>query len=292
MQMIDLIHAIKHPFEIVDPAGNRIPRFVYSYLIFGKRICLIDSGVAGSEEAILECLKANARSPEEISMLILTHAHPDHIGGAAAIKSLSGCAVCCHAAERSWIEDVSLQERERPVPGFRSLVSGSVAVDQTLQDGEIIDLGDGLCLSVLHTPGHSPGSISLWLAKEAALFSADAIPVAGDMPIYVDILASVQSIRRLSSIPGIKHLFSAWDDPRSGKEAYRVMDESLKYLQRIHSSVLHEVRQDPRLDTMKLCRRVLAYLGLPETMANPLVARSLQASKTNEACSRPDLLKI
>ncbi|MCU0637589.1 MAG: MBL fold metallo-hydrolase [Methanothrix sp.] len=291
MQITDHIHALKNQFEIVDTAGNKIPRFVYSYLIFGNRICLIDSGVAGSEEAILECLKANARSPEEISMLILTHAHPDHIGGAAAIRSLSGCTVSCHAAERSWIEDVSLQERVRPVPGFRSLVGGSVAVDHTLQDGEIIDLGDGLRLSVLHTPGHSPGSISLWLAEEGALFSADAIPVAGDMPIYVDILTSVQSIRRLSSLSGVEHLLSAWDDPRSGKEAYRVMGESLKYLQRIHSSVLHEVRQDPGLDTMLLCRRVLADLRLPETMANPLVAASFQASMIDEARSRPDLLK-
>lgn len=104
-------------------------------------------------------------------------------------------------------------------------------------------------------------------------------------------------MQMIDHIHAIKHPFEIVDPagnkiPRSGKEAYRVMDESLKYLQRIHSSVLHEVRQDPGLDTMKLCRRVLADLGLPETMANPLVAASFQASKTNEACSRPDLLKI
>jgi hydroxyacylglutathione hydrolase len=291
MQITDHIHALKIPFEIFDPAGNKVPRFVYSYLIFGREVCLIDSGVASSEGRILNYLKDMGRSHEELSMQILTHAHPDHIGAAAAIKSLSGCTVYCHSSERSWIEDINLQEMQRPVPGFRSLVGGSVSVDHNLQDGDIIDLGEGLRLNVLHTPGHSPGSISLWLSKECALFSADAIPIVGEMPIYVDILASVQSIRRLSSIPGIKHLLSAWDDPRSGNEAYRMMDESLKYLQLVHSSVLHEVRQDPGLDPMQLCRRVLADLGLPEIMANPLVAASFQASRKEDAYSRPDLLE-
>jgi hydroxyacylglutathione hydrolase len=291
MRITDHIHALRIPFEIVDPAGNKIPRFVYSYLILGKRICLIDSGVASGVDAIQKYLKENGRSTEEISMLILTHAHPDHIGAAAAIKSLSGCTVYCHSSERSWIEDINLQESERPVPGFRSLVGGSVSVDRTLQDGEIIDLEEGLFLDVLHTPGHSPGSISLWLSKEGALFSADAIPIAGEMPIYQDILASVLSIQRLSSIHGIDHLLAAWDDRRSGEEAYRLMDESLKYLQRIHRSVLNAARKDPGLDPMQLCRSVLADLGLPEIMANPLVAASFQASKKEDAYSQPDLLK-
>ncbi len=103
-------------------------------------------------------------------------------------------------------------------------------------------------------------------------------------------------MQMIDHIHAIKHPFEIVDPtgnkiPRSWKEAYQVMDESLKYLQRIHSIVLYEARLDPELDPMKLCRRVLADLGLPETMANPLVARSLQASKTNEACSLQDLLK-
>ncbi len=85
------------------------------------------------------------------------HAHPDHIGAAAAIKSISGCTVAAHAAERQWIEDVKLQAGERPVPGFFLLVGGSVPVDQILQEGDVLHLEGGLGLEVLHTPGHSPG---------------------------------------------------------------------------------------------------------------------------------------
>jgi hypothetical protein len=133
-------------------------------------------------------------------------------------------------------------------------------------------------LQVLHTPGHSPGSLSLWLAEDCTLFSADAIPIAGDMPIYLDILASVRSIQKLASIPKIKLLLAAWDEPRSGREAYRIMDEGLQYLQRIHSAALLVAGANPGISPMELCRRTLEQLGLPQIMANPLVAASFQAS--------------
>ena len=280
MQITDRIHALKIPFQITDPSGQKIPRFVYVYLIYGQRIFLIDSGVASSEKIILDYLKSTGRKPAEISQLILTHSHPDHMGAARAIKSLSGCTVAAHAAEKSWIEDVSLQERERPVPGFKSLVAGSVHVDQTLQDGDILDL-DYVSMQVLHTPGHSSGSICLWLPEVGALFSADAVPVPGSMPIYQDILASVRSIQRLKSMQGIKFLLSAWDEPRLDGVAYRVMDESLAYLQSIHNAVLKVARArgpDAGQDSMQFCSRVLAELGLPAAMANPLVAGSFQSS--------------
>ncbi len=290
MQITDRIHALRIPFQIMDPSGQKVPRFVYSFLIYGRKICLIDSGVTSSDKIILDYMKKTGHRPEEISLLILTHSHPDHIGAANKIKSISGCTVAAHAAEKSWIEDVDMQERERPVPGFKSLVEGSVRVDRLLQDGDVLDL-DGLSLQVMHTPGHSSGSICLWLSEGGALFSADAVPIPGDMPIYQDILASVQSIQRLKSISGIKLLLSAWDEPRLDGEAYGVMDRGLAYLQRIHSAVLKVAggaKPDAQLDPMDLCRRALAELGLPGAMANPLVARSFQASL--EARDQPDLL--
>jgi hydroxyacylglutathione hydrolase len=295
MQITDHVHALKIPFHITDPSGQKIPRFVYAFLIYGEDICLIDSGVSGSEKTILDYLKRTGRSPEEISKLVLTHAHPDHIGAATAIKRICGCTVAAHAAEKAWIEDVDLQARERPVPGFFSLVGGSVPVDCTLQDGDALHLESGLALQVLHTPGHSPGSLSLWLAEEGALFTADAVPIAGDMPIYQDILASVRSVQRLAVVPEIKHLLSAWDEPRLGSEAYRIMDSGLQYLQRIHSSALMVAGENPALverDSMQLCRKVLVDLGLPQIMANPLVAASFRASLKEEIRDQQDLLKI
>jgi len=283
MQITKHIHALKVPFQITDRSGHKVQRFVYVYLIYGKKICLIDSGVAPSEQFIFDYLRETGRRPDEISLLILTHSHPDHVGSAKAIKMASGCRVAAHGAEKAWIEDVDLQYRERPVPGFHSLVGGSVEVDLALKEGDILDLGDGLRLQVIHTPGHSNGSISLWLAEEGVLFTGDAIPLPGEMPIYDDPVESVKSIKRLKAVLGIKVLLSAWDQSRDGEQAYRIMDESMGYLQRIHEAVIkisceQISSEQPSLDSMQLTKSVLKELGLPEAMANPMVVRSFQAN--------------
>jgi hydroxyacylglutathione hydrolase len=279
MRITKDIHALKIPFQIADPsAGRKIDRFVYVYILCGKRIYLIDSGVASSKDVIFDYIREMGRSPREISLLILTHSHPDHIGGAYAIQRASGCEIAAHSAERSWIEDTDRQLRERPVPSFRSLVAGSVKVDRIIEDGDILNLEEDLSLRVLHTPGHSIGSISLLLQEEGALFSGDVIPIDGDMPIYEDAAASVASIKRLKAISGINHLLSAWDDPREGEEAYRRMDEGLGYLLRIHEAVVQVNINRPSLEPMDLCRAVLREMGLPEDAANPLIARSFEAN--------------
>ena len=52
MQIAENIHALRIPFQTTNKSGLRIDRFVYVYLIYGKKICLIDSGIANSEQAI------------------------------------------------------------------------------------------------------------------------------------------------------------------------------------------------------------------------------------------------
>ncbi|MDD1762369.1 MAG: MBL fold metallo-hydrolase [Methanothrix sp.] len=279
------------PFQITSPEGQKIDRFVYAYLIYGDEICLIDSGVAHCQRIIIDYLQATGRKPEDITQLILTHAHPDHIGSAAAIKSMTGCTVYAHASERAWIEDTNRQARERPVPGFFTLVGGSVSVDKTLQEGDVLHLGGDLRLRVLHTPGHSSGSISLLLAEDGALITSDAVPIPNDMPIYQDIFASIKSVKKLAALPNINVLLSAWDEPRREGDARRVLSEGLRYLEHIHETVLRvageglqpeeqEARLDPppEMDPLDLCRKVLVRLGLPPVMANPLVAASFQSS--------------
>jgi hydroxyacylglutathione hydrolase len=287
MQITKNIHALKIPFQITDSSGQKVQRFVYVFLIYGEKICLIDCGVASSEQIIFDYLKNTGRRPEEISLLILTHSHPDHIGAALAIKKASGCVVAAHGAEKAWIQDVDLQAQERPVPGFYSLVGGSVKVDRILEDGDRLDLGYGLRLQVIHTPGHSKGSICLWLPKDGALFSADAIPLEGDMPIYEDVFESIKSIKKLKAIDGIRVLLAAWDDPQEDSRTYQILEESLQHFKRIHEAVVKVDSENPSLDSMDLCKLVLGALGLPQTMANPLISRSFQANL--KVSDHPDL---
>ncbi len=282
MKITDHIHALKIPFQITDPSGRSLPRFVYVYMIYGREITLIDSGVASSAGIILEYLRNTGRNPEEISLMILTHGHPDHIGAAKAIKEISGCSVAAHGADRVWIENPDQQLKDRPVPGFYSLVKGSVRVDRILNEGDVLYLEPEMHLDVLHTPGHSPGSISLWMQEEGVLFSGDAITLAGEMPIYDDIKSSMASIQRLKAIEGINLLLSAWDEPRQGEDAYRIMDQGLDYLQRIHRSVIRAAERKGSDNQMEICSEAVRELGLPEMMANPLVCRSFLSSLTDE----------
>jgi glyoxylase-like metal-dependent hydrolase (beta-lactamase superfamily II) len=216
MQITPAIHALRHPFKIPVAPGIAIDRFVYSYILVCGTITLIDTGVAGCENTIFDYIRSIGRDPEDISLIILTHSHPDHIGAVKAIRDATGCSVMAHPAERAWIEDVDRQNRERPVPGFSKLVGGSVKLDHELADGDVID-PDGTeeyKIQVFYTPGHSAGSISLLVQGEGALFCGDAVPVDGDLPVYDDALQSVQSVTKLQAIRGIRVLLSAWDEPR------------------------------------------------------------------------------
>jgi len=278
MQINKHVHAIKVPFYITIPPSTIIERFVYVYLIYGtKGVCLIDTGIASSEETIFNYLRKTDRRVEDISLVIQTHSHPDHIGSTRTIKAESRCSVAAHPQEKAWIENVQLQATERPVPGFDLLVAGPVPVDRLLVDGEVFDLGCGLKLEIFHTPGHSKGSISILLLGYRMLFSGDAIPVPGEMPVYEDVIASVLSIKKLRAIKDIRHLLPSWDEPRKGDEVYQRMEGGLDYIQRIHEVVLKISEKGLSDDPMELCRRALTELGIPPEMANPLVANSFAA---------------
>ena len=282
MQITPAIHALRHPFKIPVAPGIILDRFVYSYILAGETITLIDTGVAGCENAIFDYIRLIGRDPREISLIILTHSHPDHIGAVKAIREATGCSVMAHPAERAWIEDVDRQNRERPVPGFSTLVGGSVQLDHELAEGDVIDT-DGTEeyeVQVYHTPGHSAGSVSLLIQGEGALFCGDAVPVDGDLPVYEDAWQSVRSIKKIQAIRGIRVLLSAWDEPRLGNAAYRQMDLALAYLQWIHEAVL-TVSADGTYDPMEIAKRAAPLLGLPPMEVTPLLARTLAANMRN-----------
>ena len=259
MQVAPSVHALRHRFGIPVAPGRILDRFVYSYLVYGESITLIDTGVAGCEERIFDSILSFGREPSEISLTILTHSHPDHIGAARVIQEETGCRIAAHPAERAWIEDVEHQNRERPVPGFAMLVGGSVNVDLELHDGDLIKTGGIHEMRVVHTPGHSPGSISLYFPREGVLFSGDAIPVPGGLPVYDDALASARSVQRLRRIPKIRLLLSAWDEPRRDGGAYRAMDRAASYMEMIHRAVLAHGDLPPH----DLARRTADAIGLP-----------------------------
>lgn len=263
MQISASVHAIRHPFRLSFGDGRYAERFVYSYLIVGKTICLVDVGVTATAPMLLDYVRGLGRSPEEIAMILLTHSHPDHIGGAAAIKKLAPAAVVAvHGAERNWVEDIGQQYRERPIPNLFELVGESLPVDHDLVDGELIAWEEGKAIRVLSTPGHSPGSVSFLLDGEGALFSGDVLPAANSIPIYVDPAACLASIERLRQLPGVRLLLSSWDEPITGERIAEVMAAGSGYIEKIDALVREIQGTEPDISLETLSRRVLAALGI------------------------------
>jgi len=279
MQITPRIHALKIPFKVPLSAEKSLDRFAFVYLLFGDSIHLIDSGVAGAAGAIWDYIKQQGRDPQEVSSLILTHSHPDHLGAAKSLKAQTGCTIFAHKNEQDWIEDTEKQYQDRPVPGFHTLVEGAVEVDVLVEDGELLELEKDLRCQIIHTPGHSRGSISLFFEEESALFTGDTLILPGDLPIYEDISQCFASIKRLQKIQNLDCLFSSWEPPMQGRQPIRQrMDESLSYLDRIHAAVINSSQGAEGQSGMELCQKAVAELGLPPFAAMPLVARAFESS--------------
>lgn len=282
------IHPIKIIFGIPISPEKIVERFVYAYVIEGEKICLIDTGVAGAEKDISIALKKCNKNLSDIDTILLTHSHPDHIGAASLIQRQSGARVWAHPNEKTWIEDIERQGQERPVPGFASMVTGSVSIDRLLDDGDIFYLGEGLTFKVLHTPGHSAGSICLLSEENGILFSGDLVPQPNDMPIYEDVVALANSLARIAQINNLAVLYSSWNDPLYGKDAAQAVYSGMRYLLKIHTTVLQCLSESSHPEPMDLCRQCVRMLGFPPFAANPLSMRSFLAHKDVAARIRLD----
>jgi len=101
LQITPIIHAIRHSFRIPIAPGITFNRFVYSYVIYGDTIVLIDTGVAGSENQIFERYSIHRPKPLRDCPYNTDTFPPDHIGEARTIQQTTGCSIAAHPAERT-----------------------------------------------------------------------------------------------------------------------------------------------------------------------------------------------
>ena len=141
MQITPHVHCLWLEFEIKMPAGERIPRFVTSYILTGDTLTLIDTGVASTAPDIFAYIESIGRKPEEIAHVLLTHSHFDHIGGNGLIAERAGPRFLGPEEERRMIEDLDYQHSVRPVGRMRDAVSGPVKLAGFLAEGDEISPG-------------------------------------------------------------------------------------------------------------------------------------------------------
>lgn len=188
--------------------------FVNSVLLQGEdgELVLVDAGFPNHETAIFEAIESIGRRPEDLNHLVCTHAHPDHIGSAAAVVSRTGATTWMHPI------DVPIAESGGPFrlmtasPGLPQKIgfrifwrpnepTAPLQVDKHMADGETLPIAGGL--TVVHTPGHSAGHVALsWQGGRLMIVGDVGSNVAGvnDPLGFEDREEGRRSQRRLASL--------------------------------------------------------------------------------------------
>lgn len=276
MKLTEKIHLLPLDFEIKFNPGMKINRFVNSLIIFGNKITLIDTGVKGGAARISDYIKENGRDIAEVETVILSHSHPDHIGSAAEIKRITGCRVLAHEGEKGWIEDIKAQVKERPVPGFFDLVDEPVKIDGFLEHGQEVKADNNITLKIIHSPGHSRGSINIFFEEDRILFTADSIPVKNDIPNYDNFYALMNSLTRIRTSEDYALLLTSWTPPLADrKEIEKFLDEGESYLKALDDAV-KAIYSGEEAVPLEFCRKAIIKLGLPEFYINPIVDRAFR----------------
>jgi glyoxylase-like metal-dependent hydrolase (beta-lactamase superfamily II) len=171
---------------------------------------LVDTGVPGQAAMILEKLATEGISPSDLKRILITHQDIDHIGSMKALKEATGAEVLALDVEIPYI-DGTLPSPKRPSPerleqnpGLKAMLDAleRSTVDVALKDGEVLDLAGGV--TVIATPGHTLGHISLYLNRTQTLITGDALTAAegtlgGPMEQATpDMAAAKASVKRLA----------------------------------------------------------------------------------------------
>lgn len=142
------------------------------YLIDLGDLVMIDAGAGQSVSAILENIASLGFSPNSIAAVVLTHCHIDHIGGIPLLREKTGCEVIAHELDAQAIESGDPEKTAAALYGKKILPT---SVDYKLSEvREVLKFAKGEILC-LHTPGHTPGSISIILdhSGKRVLFGQD-----------------------------------------------------------------------------------------------------------------------
>ncbi len=176
------------------------------------KLTLIDTGLPTSAGKIFAAIEEIGRRPEDLRQIVVTHYHNDHAGSLADVVDRSGAQVLAHP-----LDAPVLRGERPPAPAntnaiMRRLLRATdpglhaprpVNVDRQVEDGEEIDLDGGA--RIIHTPGHTPGSIAIYLPQRRLLFAGDAAAnLFGVRPpvgwFTEDHAAARNSIRKLADL--------------------------------------------------------------------------------------------
>lgn len=223
---------------LIDTEAFGQEKIVASYLIRGKeKIALVDPGFPSSAPVIKKKLKAHGFDPANIDYVLLTHFHVDHSGGTGAIiKDSPRAKAVIHRRATFYVKNFG-----KIVGGSRMIFRQEIMkkIGEACEvphenivpvvDGDIVDLGGGVRVKVIHTPGHCPDEVSYFEESSGAIFTGDAVclryphlnyvPIPAGSPPLFELSEEISSLKALKSIraekiltPHYGEIESIWTD--------------------------------------------------------------------------------
>ena len=209
-----------------------------SYLVFDRdgSLILVDTGTAKDGKRIAEYITSKlGRRLSDVRTIVLTHCHMDHSRGAASLKASTGAKLAVHEADADFVSGKAIY----PYPGgfigfFFSLLSpffrmSPVEPDLRLKENDIV----GGSLLVVHTPGHTPGSIALYDKNRKVVFVGDTLRYYGGKiegpprRFTPDMSQARQSIEKISQL-SFETMLSGHGQPLVSPKACDMVKDAAK----------------------------------------------------------------
>ncbi len=160
----------------IPTAGDFINSF--AFIEADGSVTLVDTGTRFATKRIVNGLAAFGKHPRDVQRIILTHAHADHAGSAARLLPHTGAdGADVHVDDAEYIRAGTAAPYSSPILEMLDRLPGmgfaACPVARTITDGDVLDVAGGLL--VRHTPGHTPGHVSLLHRESGVLITGDSI---------------------------------------------------------------------------------------------------------------------
>jgi glyoxylase-like metal-dependent hydrolase (beta-lactamase superfamily II) len=211
-----------------------------SFLLLGERVVAIDAGNPGGEQRIARALQDAGRSPKDVSLVLVTHGHPDHAGAAAALARLTGAPIAADPREVRYLERHELAPL-KPT-GFAGRMFLCTPLPHTAFEpftpnvlvDDAFDLRRyGVDARVLRSGGHTAGSLSVVVPETGDVIAADllagGIGIGGvmlhdrvtDPPFHDDPVRVRVAVEELLGLPGLHRFHVCHGGPLRPKDVER-----------------------------------------------------------------------